>query len=42
MDKTFKKKTYVELEATYPHNLLIHLSRLINNDRSLIKEGYVS
>lgn len=38
MDKIFIKKSYIELEATYPHNLLIHLRRLINNDRSLMKD----
>lgn len=38
MEKNFYKKSYVKVETTYPHNLLIHLSRLINNDMSLMKD----
>lgn len=38
MGENFYKKSYVKIETTYPHNLLIHLSRLINNDISLMKD----
>lgn len=38
MKKNVNKKSYVKIETTYPHNLLIHLSRLINNDISLMKD----
>lgn len=37
MDRSSYNKTYVKIETTYPHNLLVHLSGLIGGNVSLMR-----